>query len=103
MSRKNCSFYVGIHNNMNGRVVAICDSGLLGQTLECENYKIEVSKTFYGGELMSEDKVVLLLKKERNLNLIGKNIIELCLELGIIAQEHILMVNDTPHMQLIEL
>lgn len=103
MSRKNCNFYVGIHDNTSGRVVAICDSDLLGQILEDENYKIEISKTFYGGELMGEEQVVLLLKKERNLNIVGKNIVELCLELGIITQEHILLVNNTPHMQLIEL
>lgn len=103
MSRKNCNFYVKIHDNINGRVVAICDSDLLGQTLEDENYKIEISKTFYGGELMNEEQVVSLLEKERNLNIVGKNIVELCLELGIILQEHILLVNDTPHMQLIGL
>lgn len=103
MSKKNYNFYVKIHDNPNGRVVAICDSDLLGQTLEDENYKIEISKTFYGGELMNEEEVVLLLEKERNLNLIGKNIVELCLELGIIMQEHILLVNNIPHVQLVEL
>jgi len=102
MSKKNSEFYVKIHDNLKGRVVAICDSDLLGKTLEDENFRIDVSKNFYGGDLADEPKVIQMLEKERNLNLIGKNIVELCIKLGIISKENVIFVNNIPHMQLIE-
>lgn len=103
MSEKNFEYYVGIHDNINGRVVAVCDSDLLGKTLEDENCAIEISQKFYGGELVNEEKVTSIIQKERNLNLVGKNIINLCLELEIITKDHIFLINDIPHVQLIEL
>ncbi len=103
MSEKNSEFFVRIHDRMNGRVAAICDSDLLGKTLENEKFKIEISKSFYGGELLDESKIIKILEKERNVNIIGKRIVELCIKLNMINKDHIIYIGDVPHVQLIEL
>lgn len=103
MSEKNSEFSVKIHDRINGRVVAICDSDLLGKTLKNKDFKVEVSKSFYGGEILDEFGIIKIFEKERNINIIGKRIVELCMKLNIINKDHVIYIGDIPHIQLIEL
>lgn len=103
MLEKKSEFYVCIHDNINGRVVSVCDTNLTGKTFEEGDLQLDVSESFYKGDIMNEEQVISLIKNEKNLNLVGENIINLCLKFEIIQKNHVLYINKIPHVQLISL
>ncbi len=83
-------------------VVAICDEDLLEKTLDFNDVKFHVSKKFYGGELIYEEKALKLLENATIGNLIGEKIISLALKKKYIAKENIILINGVPHAQFIQ-
>lgn len=90
-------FYVKIHKKNENRIVSICDKDLLGKTFEEGNRILEVND-FYKGELIDKEEVKKYLCED-TLNLVGKNIISLALELEIINKESIVIIKGIPHAQ----
>jgi len=83
-------------------VVAICDEDLLEKTLDFEDVKFHVSKKFYGGEIIDEEKALKLLENSTIGNLVGKKIVSLALKKKYIAKENIILIGDVPHAQFIQ-
>lgn len=82
-------------------IVAICDKGLLGKKIG-KKLKIDISKSFYGGEIVDDKKALGLIKRSSVCNLIGKDIIKLALEKKFITKENIMFIDDIPHAQFIQ-
>lgn len=99
MLKKKPNFYVKIHNE----VTAICDSDLIGKILEEKDLELKVTENFYKGELVNEEQLISIIKEARNLNVVGKNIVDLCLKLKLIEKEHVLFINKIPHAQMFEI
>src|SRR3989344_4035041 len=78
-------------------ITAACDENLIGTTLDGETLHITVSEHFYKGEKKTREEAATILKTATNLNLLGKETIQLCLDLNIIQKEHILMIGNVPH------
>jgi len=82
------------------KVVAVCDSDLLGKRLVEGKRLLDVKETFYSGELMDKEKAVELLKCEAaddsTFNLVGKEAIEAGIEAGIIEEKGIMKVQNIP-------
>jgi hypothetical protein len=83
-------------------VVAICDEDLLEKILDFDDVKFHVSKKFYGGELIDEERAEKLLENATIGNLVGKNIISLALKKKYIAEENIILISGIPHAQFIQ-
>lgn len=81
-------------------VVAICDKNLLGKKIG-KKLKIDVSKGFYGGEVIDDKKASELMEQSNVCNLMGKKIVNLALEKKFITKENIMFIGDTPHAQFI--
>lgn len=92
-------FFVKIHKKIGREVLAVCDEDILGKTLEEGDLYFEVKTEFYKGEKMSESEVKNLLKNSPNYNLIGKEIIKLAVEIGVIDKEQIIKIKGIPHAQ----
>jgi hypothetical protein len=83
-------------------VVAICDEDLLEKTLNFDDVNFYVSKKFYGGNLIDEEKAEKLLENATIGNLIGKKIVSLALKKKYIAKENIILISGIPHAQFIQ-
>lgn len=81
-------------------VVAICDKNLVGKVFEEGNKCLNVIKRFYGGEKMSKEEVLSLVREFKNLNVVGKESVNLVLKEGFINKENIISIKGIPHVQI---
>lgn len=91
---------VKIHDSYR-KIIAICDSELLGKRFEEGNMQIEVSEVFYGGEEKEEEEVVELLqdlyKEDATFNLVGQKSVNAAIKAGIISKEGVIRIQRIPH------
>ncbi|MFO8019459.1 MAG: DUF424 family protein [Promethearchaeia archaeon] len=88
--------YLKIHDWKKNKTVACCDENLLEKVIKEGNLKIEISKQFYGGDLMDINKAIEILKDVNNFNIVGKSIIELAIEHKILPKEGIRSIDGVP-------
>ena len=89
---------VKIHDSYR-KVIAICDSDLLGKRFEEDNMQLEVGEFFNGDEL-SDEKVKEIMNKgqeeDSTFNIIGKRACELALDSDLVSKEGIRTVQNVP-------
>ena len=61
-------------------LVNICDEELLGETLKEANLEMHISKEYFGGEPVDEDKALYLVRSCTMANLAGERIVSKVLE-----------------------
>ena len=84
------------HNNT--RLLNICDSDLLGKTIIKEKHSIKISESYYGEKSIEKAEAEHLLKKCNNINMVGKDIISLSVELGIGSEKGVKKVDGVPFL-----
>jgi len=88
--------YVKIHKD----VIAMCDEDLIGKKFEDDKRSLDVSERFYRGELVDEDKVVELLKKGGNINLVGNEVVGIALKHNLVNEEDVIEIEGVKHAQI---
>jgi hypothetical protein len=90
--------YVKIHDLGSEVIVAACDEDLLGTTLSDPKRKIKfyVDPGYFKGELKTLEELAEILRSASSGNLVGKNTVSLAINLGLVHEEAVLIVNDTP-------
>lgn len=82
------------------RVVALCDSDLLGKKFEEGKRQLDVRENFYKGDEVSNEAAADILKRElkedATFNIVGPESVKVALETGVIAQENIGTVQNIP-------
>jgi len=89
--------YLKINRTGYNEIVAICDQNLIGKTFSEKNFKLDVTERFYKGELMKDKKIIKILKGAENINIVGRESINLCIKAGIIERENIIKIQKIPH------
>jgi hypothetical protein len=83
------------------KIIAICDSNLVGKKFEKGNMQIDVKETFYGGKEMQEKKVLGIIeegkKEDACFNFVGKDAVSVAIKAGIISENAILTIDGIPH------
>ncbi|UCD21232.1 MAG: DUF424 family protein [archaeon] len=83
------------------KVVAICDSELVGKKFEQDNLELDINDKFYGGKEYSDEKALEMIKwaitEDACFNFVGKNSVELGVKAGIIDRDSILTVQGISH------
>lgn len=93
--------YVKVHETPEqGRVLAVCDSDIIGKTLKGEEISFSVSEDFYKGDLVDMDRLLDLLGDEGNVNMVGNSVIDFAVRNGIIDSRSIIIIGDVKHTQL---
>ena len=91
---------IKIHENYR-KVVAICDSELLGKKFEQGKLQLNVNEFFYNGKEYDENKALKVLSNAKQddacFNFVGQNSINLGIKLGIIDKNCILRIQGIPH------
>jgi hypothetical protein len=89
--------YLKINKTEFSEIVAICDEELIGKTFIENDLKLDITERFYKGKLMKEDEIVDILKHAKNINIIGKNAVNLAIKNNIIEKENIIKIKKIPH------
>lgn len=86
-----------------GRLVAVCDDDVLGESFENDGVTFEVTEEFYDGEPADEERVVASLARARVANIVGSRSVDLAVEHGFVEETNVLDVGGTAHAQLVRL
>ena len=78
-------------------VFAAADEEIMGQEFRENARKIKVSDEFYRGDLLDVEEAIEILKKAKNINLVGHNIVSAAIEANIIHEFAIITIQGVPH------
>lgn len=82
------------------KIVAVCDSNLLGKYFEECNRQLDIKEDFYEGEEKSKEEVIEMLrelrKEDSTFNIVGKESIEAGLKAKIIGKKGVMMIKGVP-------
>ena len=91
--------YIKIHESYR-KVVALCDSELIGKKFEEGKMQLDVRENFYKGEEIGEEEIVQTLSDLRaddaTFTIVGKASINAALEAGIIGEGNVGRINGIP-------
>ena len=91
---------VKIHKSYR-QVVAICDSELLGKKFEEGKFQLDLTGEFFNGEELSQEKVSEIVRdmarEDATFNIVGENSVNLCKEMGVIAESGIMKIQGVPY------
>ena len=76
----------------------ICDAELVGKNIVQEKLTMNISESYYGGELVDAKNAAELLKNSSIINMVGENIISLSIKLGIGSENGIKLISGIPFL-----
>ena len=80
------------------RMLNICDVDLLGKTLNRDNFTLKISQEYYGEKVVEKEEAKDLLKESNNINMVGKEIISLSVDIGVGSQGGIKIIDGIPFL-----
>ena len=79
-------------------MINICDLDLAGKEINKGDFTINISKEYFQDEEINEEEAARLLKSSSMLNLVGKNIVTLALELKLAKGNSVKVIDDVPFL-----
>ncbi len=97
------SVYVRIRETLDHVLVSACDENLLGRTLIDGEIRFNVSKEFYGGDLVDTATCIKYLQNATIANMIGTITVTAAIEAGLVHKNAVLYIQGEPHAQWMKL
>jgi hypothetical protein len=94
-------FCFRLHKSGGNSVLAVCDAGLLGKSVMHGEIEFHVSPSFYGEERKGDEDILAEVREAGIVNVVGKDIVGLLVENGLVEEECILWMGDVPHVQIV--
>ena len=83
------------------KIIAVCDEELLGKKFIEGKLQLDVKESFYNGESMNEDDLVLLLqeadKDDATFSFVGEKSIKAGIKANVINKKGVMKVQGIPH------
>ena len=76
----------------------ICDRDLLGKTLNRDNFSLKISEKYYAEKTVEKEEAMCLLQESDSINMVGKDIIDLSINMGIGSQEGVKVIDGVPFL-----
>ncbi len=90
---------VRVHPTPRGKLIALCDSGLLGKVFEEGDVRLDLSSRFYAGEEMGREEVFLILGDCYLVNAVGGESVEVLISKGLVDEKNVLEIEGIPYAQ----
>lgn len=91
---------IKIHENYR-KIVAVCDSDILGKKFEEGKLQLDINEKFYGGKEYEKKKAFKIFQNALNddacFNFVGKTSIDFGIEAGLIKKENTITIQGVPH------
>jgi hypothetical protein len=88
--------YLKIHRRNDIDTVACCDEDLLNKVFTEGDLRIEINSNFFGGELLTTEQALEILKEALYFNIIGENIISKAIALQLLPKDGVRKINNIP-------
>ena len=82
----------------NTHMLNICDSDLIGKTLKRDNFSLKIKEEYYADKIVEKEEAEDLLRKSNNINMVGKEIISLSVDMGIGSPEGVKEIDGIPFL-----
>lgn len=90
-----------VHKYNNEILVAASDADLIGKTFVDGKLTLQVSKIFYGEEIVTVEQLIEKLEIATIANLVGKEVISIAINEKLIKEEGIIRIAGIPHAQMV--
>jgi len=91
-------FSIKLTNYQKNPMLNICDAELLGKDISENDFRLNISKSFYGEKLVNKKEAKELLKTCSVINMVGKETISLSTSLGIGSENGVKNVDGVPFL-----
>ena len=88
--------YLKIHRRNEIETVACCDEDLLNQVFTEGDLRIEINSNFYGGDLLTIEQAMEILKQASYFNIVGENITNKAIALQLLPKDGVRKINRIP-------
>jgi len=88
--------YLKIHRRNDIDTVACCDETLLNRIFTEGDLRLEISSNFFGGDLLSIEQALEILKEASYYNIVGENITNKAINLKLLAKDGVKKINNIP-------
>lgn len=82
------------------RLVAACDSDIVGKTFRSDGLVLKVSESFYHGDDVDEDALVNWLRLATVANLSGEKTVGIAVKNGFVDEGCVIRIGGVPHAQM---
>lgn len=91
-----------VHCSGNERVVAVCDSDIIGKTLREGEVVLDLDKyrSFYEGNISTQSSIRKEMENATSMNIVGETSIGIAIGLGVIKKGDVKRICDVPHVQI---
>ena len=91
-------FSARLIRHKDSNMLNICDKELLGKTLNRDNFRLKISEKYYAEKVVEKEEARDLLQKSDNINMVGKEIIDLSVNIGIGSKEGVKVIDGVPFL-----
>jgi len=91
-------FSARLINHNDTRMLNICDADLLGRILNNGDFTLKISEGYYAQKIIEEEEAKELLRGSNNINMVGKEIIALSVNIGIGSQAGVKEIDGIPFL-----
>ena len=91
-------FSARLIRHKDSNMLNICDKELLGKTLNRDNFRLKISEKYYAEKIVEKEEARDLLQKSDNINMVGKEIIDLSVNIGIGSKEGVKVIDGVPFL-----
>ena len=91
-------FSARLINHNDTYMLNICDADLLGTTLKRDNFTLKISEKYYAQKVVEKEEAKDLLRRSNNINMVGKEIISLSVDMGIGSQNGVKEIDGIPFL-----
>ena len=91
-------FSARLINHNDTSMLNICDTELLGRTLNRGSFTLKISEKCYSQKVVEKEEAKDLLRRSDNINMAGKEIISLSVDIGVGSQEGVKEIDGIPFL-----
>ena len=91
-------FSARLINHNDTFMLNICDADLLGRTLKRDNFTLKISEKYYAQKVVEKEEAKEMLRRSDNINMVGKEIISLSVDMGIGTQDGVKEIDGVPFL-----
>jgi len=91
-------FSARLINHKDTCMLNICDTELLGRTLNKGSFTLKISEKYYAQKVVEKEEAKDLLRRANNINMVGKEIISLSVNMGIGSQKGVKDIDGIPFL-----
>ena len=83
------------------KIVAICDSSIIGRKFTEGKVQLDLCSEFYEGEEKTENELDEITKRAYILNIVGTSSISWAIKKNLISEKNIIKIKGIPHAQVV--